>query len=408
MAENKSKEAQAVLIDPFHAPEPSSETGPGSHFGSTFANTTNSSDNATTGVKSAASLNTRDPFDPATYKKAAANVSTTAAEHNEPDFAAQSEKGGVTAHTRVISGGASGSGQHSGSSKEQFPNFGSGAPPPPYAGVAGEAQSSRRRTSSLRERYPGDTSGQPLDIIRKDSRKANRSPHLNKRHLPGADLVDRLDPAIGGRAYHHEGPFDAALLARNTDPKTAPINALETSNAEALKATPRENVRDAVEQHKPLDGVAVVPPGGADRLGRTYNYEEGADVMHERGEDEGYKRWAGETYDKEDLKGQSEPGFSLDRAMQAHKIDDNGIEMEDRAQLMKDYHQAERDGTLDKRDPVTIAGNESKYNDAYYANSKDNDASKMGGIGPGGSIKEEIRKRIGSLRHRKHGSRDEA
>nr|POF13035.1 hypothetical protein CFP56_10183 [Quercus suber] len=424
MAESNSKEAQAALIDPFHAPEPSSETGLGSHFGNTFANTGNSTSNATTGVKSAASLNTRDPFDPATYKKAAANVSSTAAEHNDPGFQAQGSKANVTSHTRAISGGVSGSGRHGGSPKEQFPKHRTQAtggydgsqsgnqsrtgPPPPYSGVADEARSGRRRTSSLKERYPGDASGQPLDIIRKDSRKANRSPHLNKRHLPGADLVDRLDPALGGRAYHHEGPFDAALLSRNTDPKTAPINALETSNAEALKATPRENVRDAVEHHKPLDGVAVVPPGGTDRFGRTYNYQEGADVMHERGEDEGYKRWAGETYDKDDLKGQSEPGFSLDRAMQAHKIDENGIEMEDRAALMKDYHKAEREGTLDKRDPVVIAGDESKYNDAYYANSRDNDAARMGGIGPSSSIKEGIKKRIGSLRHRKHGSQDEA
>lgn len=338
------------------------------------------------------------------------------------------EKGGASAHSRAISGGAAGSGR-GGSPHEQFPAYRSEAfagyessprrsgsqprsgAPPPYSGSSGSGtgqRSSHRRNSSLKDRFPGDTSTQPLEIIRKDSRKANRSPHLNKRHLPGADVVDRLDPALGGLPYHHEGPYDAALLARNTDPKTAPINALETSNAEALKATPRENVRDAVEKHKPLDGVAVMPPGVPDRFGRTLNYEEGADLMHERGEDEGYKRWAGEKYDDDDLKGQSEPGYSLDRALQAHKIDDNGIEMEDRAHLMKDYHTAERDGTLDKRDPVAIAGDESKYVDAYYANSKDNDAARMGGIGRSGSIKEGIKKRIGSLRHRKHGSHDEA
>lgn len=169
--------------------------------------------------------------------------------------------------------------------------------PPSYrdATSSSAGPSSRpRRGSSLRERYPGDHSHQPLDVIRRDSRKAARSPHLKKQSLPGADMIDRLDPAIGGRAYHHEGPYDAALLARNRDQKTAPLAALDESNREALKATPRENIRDAVERHKPLDGVAFVPPGVPDQFGRTYNYEEGADLMHEGSSgDAGYKRWPG-------------------------------------------------------------------------------------------------------------------
>ena len=130
-------------------------------------------------------------------------------------------------------------------------------------------------------------------MIRRDSRKARRSPHLHKKSLPGADSIDRLDPAIGGRAYHHDGPYDAALMSRNRDPKFAPINALETSNAEALKATPQENIKDAVERHQPLDGVAGVPPGQKDRFGRTFNYEEGPDVASEASTDAGYKRWPG-------------------------------------------------------------------------------------------------------------------
>jgi hypothetical protein len=84
------------------------------------------------------------------------------------------------------------------------------------------------------------------------------------------------------------------LLARNTSYKSSPVAALEETNAEALKATPRENIKDAVERHKPLDGVAYVPPGMQDRFGRTYNYEEGADLMHEDNPDgPGYKRWPG-------------------------------------------------------------------------------------------------------------------
>lgn len=137
-------------------------------------------------------------------------------------------------------------------------------------------------------------------MIRRDSRKAYRSPHLHKRSIPGADSIDRLDPAIGGRAYHHEGPFDAASLARNRDPKLGPLYAVQDTNEEALKATPRENIKDAVERHKPLDGTAIVPPGVEDQFGRRYQYQEGADLMHEAsGTDAGYKRWPGQVRTRE-------------------------------------------------------------------------------------------------------------
>lgn len=150
--------------------------------------------------------------------------------------------------------------------------------------------SGRRRGSSLAERFPGDESNKPLDILRRDSKKAHRSPHLNKRHLPGADMIDRLDPT-SARPYHHEGPYDAALLARNNpaDPDHSPLAALKDSNAEAIKATPRENIRDAVEKHRPLDGTALIPPGEPDEMGRTLNYEEGENELN----DGVYKRYPG-------------------------------------------------------------------------------------------------------------------
>jgi hypothetical protein len=210
-------------------------------------------------------------------------------------------------------------------------------------------------------------------------------------------MIDRLDPAIGGRAYHHEGPYDAALLSRNRDAKTAPLKALETSNEEALKATPRENIRDAVERHKPLDGVAIVPPGEQDRFGRRYNYEEGADLMHEASSgDAGYKRWPGKDYDPDDLKGESEPNFSLDRALRAHTINENGIEMDDRSHIMKDYRQREREGTLDRRDPVEIAGGEGNYADMQIAAAAKQDGDVEPAVKKSGHGS--LRKRIGSLR----------
>ncbi|KAK3068821.1 hypothetical protein LTR53_013301, partial [Teratosphaeriaceae sp. CCFEE 6253] len=81
-------------------------------------------------------------------------------------------------------------------------------------------------------------------------------------------------------------------------------------------------------------------------------------------------------------------------------IDDNGIEMEDRAHLMKDYHKAERKGTLDRRDPIKIAGNDAKYAELEHANvAKDADLDMK----RGGSLRhasEGLKKRLGSLRHR--------
>ena len=147
----------------------------------------------------------------------------------------------------------------------------------------------RRRNSSLYSRFEGDQSHRPLDIIKRDVKLANRAPHLRKKHHVGADTIDNLD-AIGG-GYHHEGPYDATLLAKNISVKSSPIEAVRFTNLEALKATPRELIQDSIQRHRPLDGVAIIPPGMKDRYGRTYNYEEGADLMIEDGGN--YKRWPG-------------------------------------------------------------------------------------------------------------------
>ena len=98
-------------------------------------------------------------------------------------------------------------------------------------------------------------------MLKHDDLRANRSPHLRKKHHVGADSIDSLDNVGPSNAYHHEGPYDATLLAKNIDPKRAPIAAVKDGNAEALKATPKELVEDSVRRHRPLDGVAVVPPG---------------------------------------------------------------------------------------------------------------------------------------------------
>jgi hypothetical protein len=94
----------------------------------------------------------------------------------------------------------------------------------------------------------------------------------------GLDTIDRLDGA--GAGYHHDGPYDATLLANNAVPGASPVAALAGTTAAALAATPREKVADAVESHRPLDGVADVAAGGCDRFGRWYDYSE-LDLMAE-------------------------------------------------------------------------------------------------------------------------------
>jgi len=131
-----------------------------------------------------------------------------------------------------------------------------------------------------------------LDQIRKEARAANRAPHLKKKHMPRADSIDSLDLSMLGGPYHHEGPYDATLLARNTSFQSSPVAAVRDSNREALRATPRENIRDALDKHVPLQGTAVIPPGMSGIDGRTMQYEEGADLMREPDAAGGaYKRW---------------------------------------------------------------------------------------------------------------------
>ncbi len=138
-------------------------------------------------------------------------------------------------------------------------------------------------------RLPSDQMQRPLDIIRRESKRAHRAPHLRRGHIPGPDTIDRLDNVMG--SYHHEGPYDATLLARNISPAISPLQAVRSSNRETLRATPIEKVKDSIERHRPLEGVAALPPGMRDVSGRKLEYEEGPNLMIENGGN--YKRWPG-------------------------------------------------------------------------------------------------------------------
>ncbi|KAG9533080.1 hypothetical protein E4T50_08288 [Aureobasidium sp. EXF-12298] len=376
MSSVSAKEAQAYLIDPLNAPEPSQETGPGSHF--------------------------YPPSATMSASPTAASPTTSSPTSSKNPFRDSMGGKGPQTHVRQTSISSTGS-------NSRFPDFHDGPSSPHrrnFSGdhLMGESSGNRpRRTSSLSQRYPGDVSNQPLNMLRKDSKKAYRSPHLNKRHIPGADTIDRLDPTPSKIPYHHEGPYDAALLARNTSYNSSPIAALEDSNREALKATPAEKIKDSLEKHMPLDGVAVVPPGQPDQLGRVYNYEEGTDMMREANPEGGaYKRWPGEEYSKDDLKGKGEPAFSLDRALKAHTIHERdfdgqrGIELSDRP-LMSDYDKMKDSKKLDDRDPVEIAGGESQY--ANLTMAADTDAHTMNRTSSLRRAGEGLKKRL-SLRKR--------
>ncbi|KAI9805433.1 MAG: hypothetical protein M1825_000684 [Sarcosagium campestre] len=285
--------AQKYVNGPLTAPGPSDETGPGTHFNSTFAKTFKQQgpDISSDSGKSSSPGRNRVPRSLSHGRtEARTDRSEKGSTHNEA-----STDNNPRGHRAQRSDGSS--------SRSSIAMVTEGT--------------GRRRGSSLTSRFPGDKSHLPLEIIRRDTLRAQRSPHLRKNHLPGADSIDRLD-SVFGSSYHHEGPYDAALLARNTSAKSSPLQAIVDSNREALRATPKGNIKDAVERHRPLDGVAVVPPGMKSYSGEQMHYEEGSNMMIYDGAD--YKRWPGLEYHPDDIKGKGEPSFSIERALKAQKL----------------------------------------------------------------------------------------
>jgi Pal1 cell morphology protein len=222
-----SKEAYTYMIDPLVAPDPSDETGLNTKFRSTF--------------------------DPATESRE--NLVRNQKLHDQKMQATHSPK-----HSSPLSptGGRL--------------RASSNASPPTSPS---NATASIRRGKSLNHGHHYDPQQ------KRRSRRVSLQP---------IDTIDTLDFSPGG-PYHHEGPYDATLISRNLNQLTSPVAAVADSNAAALKATPRENIMDAVLKHRPLDGTASVPPGVTDGLGRKYSYEE-SNMMAETGY--GKWQWIGE------------------------------------------------------------------------------------------------------------------
>ncbi|TAQ87468.1 hypothetical protein B7494_g4199 [Chlorociboria aeruginascens] len=277
--------AVKYILDPLNAPEPSQETGPGSHFtsGVTRASSTSNAPAVTTSV----------PASTYPTPPASASPSRSTFKSNNP-------------YSPSYRQSAFGAYNEAGPKRRSLDE--------PVGNGRG-----RRRGGSLGERFSGDMSHRPLDEIRKETKLANRAPHLKKRYMPGADTIDALDRSFGA-PWHHDGPYDAVLLARNTSPLYSPVEATKETNAEAIRATPRENMADSLRKHVPLQGTAYIPPGMEGPDGKPMEYEEGADLMREPDAAGGaYKRWAELNYHPNDLKGKSEPSYTIEKALNDHK-----------------------------------------------------------------------------------------
>ncbi|KAK2595658.1 hypothetical protein QQS21_006631 [Conoideocrella luteorostrata] len=248
-----------------------------------------------------------------------------------------------------------------------------------YSSSSISPNSTPRRFSSIKERFPGDMSHRPLDMIKREAKAADRV-HRHRKRISETDTIDQLD-TIGG-AYHHGGPYDATLTSRNLNKKYSPVAAVEESNMKALRATPRENVIDSLTKHVPLQGTATIPAGSTDMSGRVMAYEEGADLMREADAPGGaYKRWDSGVYHPDDLKGKGEPSFSIERDLKKgkghahHKSEPNGYEMR----------------TMSRRRRASQSGEISSGNDAGLRRSHST----------GKKLSEGLKRRIGSLRRRK-------
>ncbi|EXF80329.1 hypothetical protein CFIO01_11612 [Colletotrichum fioriniae PJ7] len=352
--------AKAYLLDPLTAPEPSQETGPGSSFINpdpllrTFSQKkkgkepVQSSDKSQTSHRAhsrtssyptppasasptRSSFHSSNPFSP-TYQRASLSLSrgpaspTSPSSPNHPLGRSTSVRSNglrspsspsnrfppstsvtrsISARTRSI---AESNAAQSDSSVQRSKSVNS------HQGSSG-----LRRSSSINQRFPGDMSHRPLDMIKREQRAADRAPHLRTRKYgPVTDTIDSLD-SIGG-VYHHGGPYDATLASRNRNKRYAPVEAVKESNMEALRATPREYIQDSLDKHVPLQGTGLIPAGGTDMSGNVMNYEEGADLMREPNNQGGaYKRWDGIQYHPDDLKGKGEPSYTYERDLKEKK-----------------------------------------------------------------------------------------
>ncbi|KAJ5424739.1 Pal1 cell morphology [Penicillium cf. griseofulvum] len=164
-------------------------------------------------------------------------------------------------------------------------SMGSNNPYARYISPSPSAYSRRSRSESLNSApsiwYSGAPEHYPVEPRRKREHSApRRTKYPRHSQLVQPDIIDRLDD-VTNFSYHHEGPYDAVRPERNRYVQSSPLEAVKESNAEALRATPNHKIADALNSHRPLDGVAFYPPGTTDRNGQEYSYEEGSNMMND-------------------------------------------------------------------------------------------------------------------------------
>ncbi|EPS44657.1 hypothetical protein H072_1355 [Dactylellina haptotyla CBS 200.50] len=130
-----------------------------------------------------------------------------------------------------------------------------------------------------------------------------------------ADTIDSLDTSFGLFTFHHEGPYDATLSHRNRNPHRSPVQATRYGNEMALKATAPQDIQNSLQFGRPLDAVALFPPGTQIYGGDVLEYEE-YDVNRKDGN---FRRYPGEQYRDEDLKGKGIEGYDGDLAEKKRK-----------------------------------------------------------------------------------------
>ncbi|KAF3035151.1 hypothetical protein E8E11_001167 [Didymella keratinophila] len=411
--------AHHALIDPLIEPDPSDDTGLNSHFRSTFAPRRDgpitppgsaglSKDSASVKVKEHRTGNSigSNPFIPSQHTGSSVGTNPFIPSQHTGNSVETNpyRRSRASSEAKAPSATVSQVGQTTPrSSRYEYPSPPQSASPRKQhfsdhrAAAFGSMNESRPRRSSQpsssrpqSQHISGRSRGgslnhgeaSPLDTIRKETKTAHRAHHLRKKNFQGADVIDRLDKT-GVSRYHHEGPYDAASIARNRDKKYSPVAAVQDSNEEALRATPRENIQDAIERHRPLEGVATVPPGMTDKFGRVYNYEEGTDMQRDPLNKGDYKRVPGVQYHPDDLKGKGEPSYTIEKQLKDHKrFGDSGTEMTSRPHSKSAGH-ADRPGAMPAENPFEPEASTS-------------------GIGRSNSgLGNALKKRFGSIRRKK-------
>ncbi|KAF4965130.1 hypothetical protein FZEAL_10800 [Fusarium zealandicum] len=336
--------AKAYLLDPLTAPEPNQDTGIGSShsLSAQLRNISLSNSNSSSSSRKDSNEHKRRPTHtdqhhsyptPPTSTSPTRSsfhpsnpFSDTASVRREPSPKFLSPSGSPTA-------GPSESRRYppstsvNRSSSARVPHSSRARPQPSHNRSFSANNCEISHKASLIQRFPGDMSHRPLDIIKKETRAANRAPHLRRKLMPQTDTIDALD-TIGG-TYHHGGPYDATLASRNRNKFYSPVAAVQDTNSEAIRATPREYLIDSLKRHTPLHGTATIPSGAQDFRGNIIEYEEGADLMREPDAVGGaYKRWEGIKYLPEDLKGKGEPSYTYEKDLKEKKRQRRGEPVE--------------------------------------------------------------------------------